>query len=368
MTTEYGRAPADKEVEVTILGPGFGESIVIHIGSNRWIIIDSCTDESGEPAALTYLSDIGVDPQAVELVVATHWHDDHVSGLSKIVDACSQARFCTSTILEKAEFLQLIYSFDKSYNPSLNSSGTSEFASTLEILRKTKRKIVRAASDKRLVLIESGLAHNLPLEIWALSPSDYSLERFFKRIGSELPKEKETKYRAPSITDNETAVVILVRIGNESILLGADLEEAHGGWSAILESTGRPTTKSKIFKIPHHGSQNAHHDGVWNGMLSEKPLGLLTPYNRGKRLPNLRDVDRICKITDSAFSTQKLRKLSQVPRDQVIKKLIETTVSGLVQLKREVGVIRARFEPNDIEQTLAVEQFKGACHLSEVHS
>jgi hypothetical protein len=55
-------APAPHEIEISLFGPGFGESIVVHAGNDHWIIVDSCIDaDSGRPAALAYLDSIKVD-------------------------------------------------------------------------------------------------------------------------------------------------------------------------------------------------------------------------------------------------------------------------------------------------------------------
>ena len=37
--------PASDVFEVSIFGPGKGESIVVHIGNGRWIVVDSCRDQ-----------------------------------------------------------------------------------------------------------------------------------------------------------------------------------------------------------------------------------------------------------------------------------------------------------------------------------
>ena len=75
---EVGIAPSEDEVEVALLGPGYGESIVAHFGQGEWLIVDSCINDAREPQALEYLRAIGVEPdEAVSLIVATHWHDDH---------------------------------------------------------------------------------------------------------------------------------------------------------------------------------------------------------------------------------------------------------------------------------------------------
>lgn len=54
---DYGAPPAHDELEVSVFGPGYGEAIVIHLGENEWILIDSCIEpESKEPAAIHYLT------------------------------------------------------------------------------------------------------------------------------------------------------------------------------------------------------------------------------------------------------------------------------------------------------------------------
>ena len=53
--TDWNLPPAADELEVTVLGPGYGEAIVIHYGKGQWVIVDSCKFEKGETAPLVYL-------------------------------------------------------------------------------------------------------------------------------------------------------------------------------------------------------------------------------------------------------------------------------------------------------------------------
>ena len=47
--------PAKDEIDVVVVGPGFGESILLHIGDGDWIVVDSCLDSyAGRPAALVF--------------------------------------------------------------------------------------------------------------------------------------------------------------------------------------------------------------------------------------------------------------------------------------------------------------------------
>jgi hypothetical protein len=59
--------PFENEIEVTVFGPGFGESILMHLGKNCWAIVDSCIDKATKnPAALSYLEQIGVDASVAD--------------------------------------------------------------------------------------------------------------------------------------------------------------------------------------------------------------------------------------------------------------------------------------------------------------
>ena len=60
--TEAGTPSGQREFELALLGPGYGESVVLHVGSGVWIVVDSCLDKHGIPGALSYLESIGLDP------------------------------------------------------------------------------------------------------------------------------------------------------------------------------------------------------------------------------------------------------------------------------------------------------------------
>ena len=58
-------------------------------------------------------------------------------------------------------------------------------------------------------------------------------------------------------------------------------------------SRRRPTdidVKASVFKVPHHGSENAQVDRVWCEMLQERPIAVLTPWR--KRWPVATDRER----------------------------------------------------------------------------
>ena len=65
-------AAQQNEIEVSVFGPGVGESVVLHCGYGRWLVIDSCRNNAGAAVPLEYLRSIGVDVNGdVSDVIAT---------------------------------------------------------------------------------------------------------------------------------------------------------------------------------------------------------------------------------------------------------------------------------------------------------
>ena len=362
--------PFDHQVEVTLFGPGYGECMLIHFGANRWCIIDSCINpETNEPAALEYLQAIGVDPkEAVELIIASHWHDDHIRGLAQVVKACPDATFCSSSVLAEEEFLAYILPFEQ-YNPIRAGSGVKEWVKILKML--DSRSLKKASVDRRIHRIDaSESGHGKACEVWTLSPSDKMHELFLNTLADNMPQIRETKCKARAIKPNHNCVVTWISIGDISILLGGDLEEtsdSQTGWSAIVESTGRPQEKAMIIKIPHHGSNNAHNDDVWESMLVDEPYAILTPFNKSK-LPKQSDVARIIDRTNNAFSTSKVTTgKSKTNRSSAVERTIRETVGSIRRIEPKIGMVRLR---SSAEATgpWSVSLKNEACPLGKIYS
>lgn len=309
-----GGPPAPDELEVSVFGPGFGEAIAIHIGSGAWLTVDSCLDPAtGKPAALAWLEAMQVPPTAIRLVVITHWHDDHIRGVSKLYAAASAAQLCFPEALTQREFL----TFTGAYSAQRTvpgSSGVDELAEALRIFKeRAGMHPALIGKDRRVLRVEPGdLAHGQACEVWSLSPSDKQKAEFLAQIIAQSPILGKAKRRATVEYPNHLSAVLLIKAANEAVLLGADLEnhpDPDLGWNSVLSSQGRPRLLSFFFKVPHHGSENAHHDEVWKQMLLRNPISIITPYSRLKEpLPTEADKKRIAAHTKRAFVTAQVRR------------------------------------------------------------
>lgn len=339
-------APTSSEIEVSLFGPGYGESVLVHTGSNNWFIVDSCIEAlSKKPAALEYLRRIGVDPTtAVKLVVASHWHDDHIRGLGTVFEACNSAEIVCSESLQKKEFLTLVTAYDN--GAMIDTTGVSEFS---QIIRELSSRSDTGGStvSPRWALADRLLWRQGECEVYSLSPSDTSILNAHRDIAELI--SKAPKHRLTSKSPNHMAVVLWFRIGGDySLLLGSDLEETNDattGWSAILASTTRPRGTACIFKIAHHGSLTGHNDGIWTDLLEEKPLAILTPFVKGRHsIPTPLDVYRILKLAGDAYQTALPKQKKPPRRPAAVEKTIRETVESIRQVQYSSGQVRLRAE------------------------
>jgi len=368
--------PKPDQIEISLFGPGYGEGLILHVGDNNWLIIDSCIDPlSKQPSLLEYLEKIGIDPsKRVKLIVATHWHDDHIRGLAEIYRRCELAEFVTSSALRSEEFLTVVNALGK--RSMMKTSGVHEYYDVLRILE--KRKLSGSASTKfaiadRLIWRENIFLGDcsFPCEVYSLSPSDESIKLALEEISSLLPEEGQIKTRIVAQTPNHIAVVLWIKIGDIFILLGSDLENTKNpstGWSMILNSKTRPQGKACVFKIPHHGSENADHPLVWTKMLEKDPISVLTPFILGKQiLPSKSDVKRICKNTQHTFATTNVLSKRQKFKDKTVEKTVRETVKAIRYINPSIGHIRLRTRSLQPPISWMVDLFQDALPLTKFY-
>ena len=238
---------------------------------------------------------MGVDPTGVKVVVATHWHGDHIRGMSKLVEECVHATFSCSATLSKREFLASVGAI-QNRRVTVTGSGVRELFRVLSLL-KDRGAAPRYAIGNRPIFTDGDL------RMVALSPDDSTFQAFLASIGDLIPTQGQRKGRAVALSPNAVAVVLWVRTSDCVVLLGSDLERH--GWAMILRDRGEEITPASVFKVPHHGSANAHEPRVWREMLDREPQALVSPWSRaGRVLPTGEDVQRIASITPNAYVTR----------------------------------------------------------------
>jgi hypothetical protein len=355
--------PKPDEFELSVIGPGRGECIIVHLGWNEWCVVDSCTaPNSNIPAAVEYISTFGREAVAgVQLLIATHWHDDHIRGISSALRAFENAKFSCSIALQTSQFAELVELTSETVQ---QDSGLDEFRGVFDVLiersgqRRGRRLVAPAFAIENRELLKLTREHSqASARIIALSPSDGTYRDSLRLIAELIPVPDDSQRRIPNVTPNKTSVVIWITAGLRSVLLGADLEHStrsEEGWFAVLNAHHEETV-ADFFKVPHHGSSNADCPEVWSSMLGPNPIAVITPFSSGVKLPRQLDLDRLRSRTSNLYCTARSQK--RPPRREGVDKLIRDVER--FALEGQLGHVRIRCGLLD-QRAAQIELFNGA--------
>lgn len=345
-------APKSEETEVTLIGTGggYGESIVIKIGIKDWIVIDSCIDPyTKRSLPLEYLEKIGVDIENdVKLILCTHWHDDHILGISQLFNIAKNSLFAMAKVNDRKKFLRFV-SLDSLKITGISNSSTIEFNNCIDILNsRQKNSAFRIAIAEKLLY--KTICYDNVFEIYSLSPSDLTVHEFDQEISDLITEYGEKSNKKVVVNPpNDKSVALYIKAGNERILLGADLEVSKNplkGWLDVINNSQvvDRENKASIFKISHHGSENGYHKDMWVELVNANAISKLTPYNKSS-LPE----DKMLKVynshTQNLYITSKLSSSKAKKRDSVdssIVKFSKEVRPSLKEIRFSMGVIRSR--------------------------
>lgn len=340
---DYGVAPLPDEVEITVFGPGYGEAISVHVGDGCWLLADSCVLPSTKKAAsLDYLERIGIPFSDVKVIIATHWHDDHVKGLATMVEACTNSTLYISDVFNDREALV----FMNAYGGKIASKQTG---GTKELFKATRAPNKRAFAHQQSIIWEGNI-QGRKMRAVAFSPTHAAKAQSIAHLAKYIPADRDPINHAPELKPNLEAVVINIDLGEDGILLGSDLEDQGDlGWSTIVgDEWCLSNQRASAYKIAHHGSSNGDHPEIWSKLLTVNPIAVLTPYiNGSNNLPNAADRARITGCSSSAYissngSKQPLINVNLEKRMKAICKNIAVvnTGFGAVRFRKKLGAAK----------------------------
>ena len=294
--------PLDDEFEITTLGPGAssGESIVIHLISDEWIIIDSCMS-GDEILPLTYLREIDVDYEKVTKVICTHWHTDHIKGMPEILRKCRNAQLYMAPVGPFKGYLNLV----------LKIATKDPFRSTVWTIFDNCLSSLEEINHRRPKFISHNerFAHSEDFDLFAIGPSDELIQRFHKTLFLIDPNNV-SEDDATELEGNICSMAFSLRFYNQKILVGGDMEvgrirqdkynaqlctnecpehEECGWCEAIMDGNiFAAETPYHFVNIPHHSSSSAFCPKMWKeGMVEGGPISTTTCFRcaSGESLP-----------------------------------------------------------------------------------
>lgn len=309
---------------------------------------------------------MGVDPSAIRVILATHWHDDHVGGIAALYEAAVNAELVLPLAMTTNEFKAFAATTAQQPLGGV-SSGIAELMKLGEVRKAQGRPAPKRVQAATTVFRKKTVTASAEREIvlTALSPSAADVEEFLDYVSGPFAPSPIIKRMMPQ--PNDISVACWLGFSNGNALFGADLEQVPNperGWNAVMSSTAWPRAMASVFKVAHHGSENGHNDLVWTDLLHPGATAILAPFNKGRGVPKGSDVQRILKLTDSAYTTTQSPFRRYQREGVLVEKSLEATGIKINSLPLQTGAVRLRtsFEG---EAKWTIEKYGGATHLKE---
>lgn len=266
--------PPTDDVLLVVLGPGFGESVIVGWPPDNWLVVDSFqrtgTASTVHPA-LELLEQFNAYADAV---VLTHPHVDHTNGLAALID-------------RRKPDGRVGWWPDTSVTAKWNTNSGGLSAR-------------RGAAEHAIAAIARAWRES-PGSRWELSESAAPLQRAGATISALTPLRSSLAHAAKLTTPdmNELSTAILFEWEDVSLILGGDLVNRRG-WDGLETLHGQSAfANTEGVKIAHHGSAEAQHRIALGMPPPTDRVFLATPYNRGKKVPDYRvgaDVSQLLKV------------------------------------------------------------------------
>lgn len=198
------------EIGIAFLDVGQGNCAVVKLPTGEVIVVD-CNIKEANVDIVGFLRRCGIDK--IDVLVVTHPHADHMSGLEDI-----------SKNLEVGELWMSPFERDVSKLPKESRQEYEKFISTVDALA----------------------GKGVPIHYPSASSSP------FRRFGDSEIRVYSPSSGAPTEGEqniHEASIVMDVKLGKFSALFGGDLNEK--GWERIAT---KYNIRSKILNASHHGS------------------------------------------------------------------------------------------------------------------
>lgn len=371
---EYLDKPKNNEVEITLFGHGYGESIVVYVPEVGWGIIDSfqaTIEKETIIPPLEYLKELlSPDYPKLAFVLLTHPHEDHYLGFDNILSDYPGG-------IEKICWYQGDGTRElKNYWIQQKIANNGALPSYSKIYIAIKEAVKRGVSERRLSeLTEIIDKRNIQIDnygltdisIKALSPGSSSIRKYVELLQKAIPEEGKPVFRLDDRGHNLLSVSLLITLGDLKILLGSDVENSQGkdtGWIEILLNT-RADLSVQLVKVSHHGSINGYHKEAWDMHCSKaKPIAIISPYNKASSpLPDTEVTNvlkKICHRVGVSGVVEESEKITEYYKRHVAAAIgFQTKTFRVLKRPKRIGFIRNRFLLNGtVNQTAVVPPAK----------
>ncbi len=251
-----------EHLNIVVIGPGYGEAVVVGLPGAGWLVIDGAGRSSGRDYPVHQLLEHHIGSDVIEAMLLTHPHGDHYRGMRELIDH--------PTLGPRLRRLGCVRKLVDDDTDSMGSDILRDVGAVRELLERIKSWW--AAHPVGAVTLCAGplpLGHH-HVDARVLAPDVSFVDEFLRHEG----RRERIRQRA-----NELSVVLELRFGTGRYLFTGDLPEPR--WRALLEHE-KDLHEHDLLKLPHHGSENAQPLGLLRRRTHEGARAwVVTPFNRG---------------------------------------------------------------------------------------
>ena len=355
---------ADELAVVVIGGPSQGESVLLHYGDGKWLVIDCCTSD-GQNLPVVFLEQVHADFSKVEFVICSHWHDDHVAGMDMLLERCPNAYFMIPSVTNRVVLPRYFeYRINKADKEN-EKEAWLVFKKCLDVINGRKNTVNQNLKQPQYIKVESSIedyrtSQGVDVCIKALSPSNDMMTRFGEMLADGNARGGQFQDR--DIDQNMCSISLGVSFSGRNLFLGADLEcnraddEDEDGCIDKCDerfSIGMCNAVSNRFfhqmcpfsytKLIHHSSKNGYCPKYWTACMAEERLAVSTVFSP-QCLPRKKMVSKYLTNNDHYYMTSRKSQKKLTRRD--IKKVLGSSkyVTSMRHIGTAPGVVVTRYD------------------------
>jgi len=276
---------------VHVIGPGYGESIVIELPTGEIGVIDSFGTRHAVPPILDFLKDRFPALNRLKFVALTHPHADHCMGIAHYFD--------NYTVEEFWVFHSFIEHTCMGFFKAMHDKGTADAVEKalnlptgsvwLEALRLRKAVKNQEGNLTKRFLFANGNSDLCDGLVRAsfLTPNDEGKWRYTQILADAAAKlitdgpKLNPDWDPGNLPHNQASGAILFEYGQTRVLLMADAEDDL--WRDLIREKGdSPLPMVHYIKGAHHGSVNGYNSKIYACASDKNTVVVITPFNRHK--------------------------------------------------------------------------------------
>ncbi|MBU0514535.1 MAG: hypothetical protein KJ621_07150 [Proteobacteria bacterium] len=352
-------------MEIVVFGPGYGESVLLHIPGVGWGVIDSCIVKDGQKKvvpALEYLAELyGDNPPELAFIILTHPHEDHYAGMDKMITEHPGGvrLICRYNGLGLPELCKLLVAENMS-NRIESSPGLLRVFRAMDEAANKDNVAERYLAEMTEVISSSEIQlpgfTDVTVRMVALCPSSRSMTDWFAQITSLFPARGEIQKSISPRLHNQISAALYLQFGQVHVVFGGDVEignDSRTGWQGVMNAPGRPDLEANYVKVAHHGSVTGFYPPAWQEHAkNSKPIGVITPWSLASNsLPTGEDLKRLATWCDPLYITRRSKANNVGPSQSrgKAKKRISWDVRSwhdAPEPELPLNFLRVRFLPN----------------------